>query len=81
MLIEQVAAAPVPPPPVIVIVGGVTYPEPAFKTKIFSIEVTLALVVNIPIALVVSLAGESLNVIVGGDVNPAPSLFKNISLT
>ena len=41
-------------------------------------EVIFALVVKIPIALAGSPAGESENVIVGGDVNPDPSLFKNI---
>ena len=35
VLIEQVAAAPLPPPPVIVIVGATVYPNPAFVMNIF----------------------------------------------
>ena len=43
VLIEQVAAAPLPPPPVIVIVGASVYPNPAFVINIFSTDVTFAL--------------------------------------
>ena len=43
VLIEQVAAAPLPPPPVIVIVGASVYPNPAFVNNIFSIDVTFDL--------------------------------------
>ena len=47
VLIEQVAAAPVPPPPVNVIVGASVYPKPALVINIFSTDVTFALeVVN-----------------------------------
>ena len=38
VLIEHVAAAPLPPPPVIVIVGASVYPNPAFVSNIFSID-------------------------------------------
>ena len=51
VLMEQVAAAPVPPPPVIVIVGTSVYPNPAFVIKIFSTDVTFALVVVIATAV------------------------------
>ena len=54
VLTEQVAAAPVPPPPENVIDGGVAYPRPAFVIRIFSIEVTFALVVVNATALALS---------------------------
>ena len=81
--IEQVAAAPVPPPPLIVIVGATVYPAPAFISNIFSIEVILDLVVMNPTADALSLefpVGEDEIPMVGIDVYPLPSLFKNISL-
>ena len=82
MLIEQVAAAPVPPPPEIVIIGGLVYCAPAFVNNIFSIDVTFALVVVIATAVALSRScplGEVLIATVGVPVNPEPSLFKNIS--
>ena len=82
MLIEQVAAAPVPPPPEIVIVGTSVYPNPEFVIKIFSTDVTIALeVVN---ATAVASEpdkpeGDVLMETMGVTVNQEPSLFKNIS--
>ena len=80
--IEHVAAAPAPPPPEIEIVGASVYPAPAFVISILKIEVILALsvVIATPDALCPP-SGASEKVIVGADVNPYPSLFKNISAT
>ena len=82
VLIEQVAAAPVPPPPEIVIIGGDVYCAPALVINIFSIDVTFALVVVNATAVALSPdkpLGEVLIATVGVPVNPEPSLFKNIS--
>ena len=47
VLIEQVAAAPLPPPPEIVIVGASVYPKPVCVSNIFSTDLIPALsVVN-----------------------------------
>ena len=76
---DAVAAAPTPPPPVIVIDGGVVYPAPAFVIKIFSIEVTLPLVVKNPIAVALSPicpVGEDDIPMIGTEVNPLPSLSR-----
>ena len=83
VLIEQVAAAPVPPPPVNVIVGASVYPNPALVINIFSTDVIFALeVVN---ATAVAFKpprpfGDVLMDTKGALENPEPSLFKNISL-
>ena len=82
VLIEQVAAAPVPPPPVIVIVGASVYPNPALVINIFSIDVIFAIDFVNAIAVAsepLKELGEVVIATVGVPVNPEPSLFKNIS--
>ena len=82
VLIEQVAAAPVPPPPEIVIVGTSVYPNPELVTNILSMDVTFALVDVIATAVASEPDkpdGDVLIATVGVPVNPEPSLFKNIS--
>ena len=84
MLIEQVAAAPVPPPPEIVIVGVSVYPNPVLVNNIFSIDVTFALdVVNATaVASEPDKPDGDVDIeTIGVPVNPEPSLFKNISRT
>ena len=78
-----VAAAPTPPPPVILIVGATVYPAPALVIKISFREVTLPLVVKTPTADALSPTspvGEVVIPIVGIEVYPLPSLFRNIFL-
>ena len=82
VLIEQVAAAPVPPPPVNVIVGASVYPKPALVINIFSTDVTFALEVVNATAVAsdpLEVFGEVLIETTGALENPDPSLFKNIS--
>ena len=50
VLIEQVAAAPLPPPPVMVIVGASVYPKPVCVINIFSTDFIPALSVVIATA-------------------------------
>ena len=83
VLIEQVAATPVPPPPVNVIVGASVYPNPALVINIFSTDVILALEVVNATAVASEppkVFGDVLIETKGALENPEPSLFKNISL-